>query len=226
MAVRFYDTALVEKIKKWTKDPNLRILKPDETTRLLQMRADMNDDKPIKLPIIAISRDKTIEILNTQKQPKTFSGKRITTEEDTDDSATVSYTVNAIPIRIQYQVDIYTKNIEEADEYVRNLVFNFINLPKLKVTFPYNGVNFVHISNIWIDSNIIDNSDIQEHLFPDQFQRFTLTIYVDDAYLFSFPIKEPTLIESVEMAVKDRYTGEIVEVEEVYDIDGEIDEEE
>lgn len=226
MAVRYYDTALVEKIKKWTKDPNLRILKPDETTRLLQMRADMNDDKPIKLPIIAISRDKTIEILNTQKQPKTFSGKRITTEEDTDDSATVSYTVNAIPIRIQYQVDIYTKNIEEADEYVRNLVFNFINLPKLKVTFPYNGVNFVHISNIWIDSNIIDNSDIQEHLFSDQFQRFTLTIYVDDAYLFSFPIKEPTLIESVEMAVKDRYTGEIVEVEEVYDVDSEIDEKE
>lgn len=225
MAVRFYDSALVEKIKKWTKDPNLQILKPDETTRLLQITADKNNDKPVKLPIIAISRDKNIEILNTQKQPKTFSGKRITPEEDTNDNATVSYTVNAIPIRIQYQVDIYTKNIEEADEYVRNLVFNFINLPKLKVTFPYNGVNFVHISNIWIDSNITDNSDIKEHLFPDQFQRFTLTLYVDDAYLFSFPIKEPVLIESVEMAVKDRYTGEIVEVEEVYDSEEEIEEE-
>lgn len=225
MAVRFYDSALVEKIKKWTRDPNLQILKPDETTRLLQITADKNNDKPVKLPIIAISRDKNIEILNTQKQPKTFSGKRITPEEDTNDNATVSYTVNAIPIRIQYQVDIYTKNIEEADEYVRNLVFNFINLPKLKVTFPYNGVNFVHISNIWIDSNITDNSDIKEHLFPDQFQRFTLTLYVDDAYLFSFPIKEPTLIESVEMAVKDRYTGEIVEVEEVWDSEEEIEEE-
>ena len=55
MAVRFYDSALVEKIKKWTRDPNLQILKPDETTRLLQITADKNNDKPVKLPIIAIS---------------------------------------------------------------------------------------------------------------------------------------------------------------------------
>ena len=34
MAVNFYDEALVKKIQGWITDPNLRILKPNETTRL------------------------------------------------------------------------------------------------------------------------------------------------------------------------------------------------
>ena len=54
MAIRYYDKALVEKITKWVKDPNMRILKPEEVTRLFQQTADINNDKPISLPLIAI----------------------------------------------------------------------------------------------------------------------------------------------------------------------------
>ena len=55
MAIRFYDEAIYEKIKKWVKDPNVSILKPDETERLFKQKADENKDKPITLPLITIS---------------------------------------------------------------------------------------------------------------------------------------------------------------------------
>ena len=62
MSINLYDEALCDKIKRWVKDPNIAILKPDESTRLFQMRADIGNDKPIGLPLISISRDRDIKI--------------------------------------------------------------------------------------------------------------------------------------------------------------------
>lgn len=124
--------------------------------------------------------------------------------------------INVIPIRIGYQLDIYTRYMAEADEYIRNFVFNFVNYPKLKVVLPYNDLNLEHLSNIWLGSNVSDNSDIEEHMFPDQFTRFTLNLEIDDAYLFSLPIQTPATIEEAEFEVRDRTTMEIVESGKIY----------
>ena len=211
MGIRLYDDALVEKIRRWVRDPKMQILKPYEVTRLFQIKADMGNDKPIRLPIIALSRDRDIEILNTQKQVKTFDGFTLVSNEK------VTMPINVIPIQIGYQLDIYTKTMLEADEYIRNFVFNFINLPKLKVEIPYNDACIEHISNIWIDSNITDNSDISERLFPDQFVRFTIKLVVDDAYLFSLPVKDNTTLEYVDFEVQDIQTGERENEGVIYD---------
>ena len=66
MAIRLYDEAIYEKIKKWVKDPNMRVLSPNESSRLFQLRADQTDDKPITLPMIAISRGSNIDIATTK----------------------------------------------------------------------------------------------------------------------------------------------------------------
>ena len=211
MSIGLYDNALYDKIHKWVKDPNLRILKVDETTRLLQMISDQTKDAPIKLPLIALSRDPNIKIITPQKQELSYNGVKVYSDEEK------SIQVNAIPIEIKYQLDIYTRKREEGDEYIRNFVFNFINSPKLKVDVPYNDLGFEHISNLYLDENIQDNSDIEEHLFSDQFTRYTLTLYVDDAYLFSLPIKENAKIVGVELEVQDRDTKEIIESEVVLD---------
>lgn len=190
MAVRFYDEALVNKISSWTKNSkNLTILKPEESTRFFELTLDNIKDKSLTLPLIAISRDRSIDILNMQKQAKTFDGYSLCKSEST------VIPINVIPIRISYQIDIYTRGMIEADEYVRNFVFNFINYPKLQVTLPYNDFDIKHDSTIYLDSTISDNSDIKEHLFPDQFVRFTLKLIIDDAYLFSIPVKEPATLE-------------------------------
>lgn len=194
MAVRFYDEALVAKLKNWTKNSNkLTILKPEESTRFFEMTLDQIKDKPLTLPLIALSRDKSIEILNMQKQAKTFEGYKIYEKDHT------IIPVNVVPIRISYQLDIYTRGMAEADEYMRNFVFNFINYPKLEVQLPYNDLNIRHESIIYLDSTITDNSDIKEHLFPDQFVRFSMKFALDDAYLFSIPVAEPARIVSIDV---------------------------
>lgn len=216
MGVRFYDEAISNKIKKWVKDENLRILKPDESTRLFEMTADLKKDHVLTLPVIAISRDKNIEILDANKQPKTFTGYDRNIKLDESGKRipqTKAIPLDVIPIRIGYQIDIYTKGMEEADEYMRNFVFNFVNYPKLAVEIPYNGLNIQHYSNIYLDTNISDNSDIREHLFPDEFVRFTIKLYIDDAYLFSAPVVETPTLELGNLEVVDAITDDVVETE-------------
>lgn len=205
MSIGLYDEALVNKIQKWVKDPSIQILKPDEVTRLFQIKADQGYDKPIQLPLIALSRDREISILNRNKQPKTFDGIVYKADEK------YSIPITAVPIELRYQLDIYTKDRAHADEYVRNFVFNFINLPKLKVVLPYMNSNIEHISNIWLDGNIMDNSDISERLFPDQFTRYTIRLVIDDAYLFSMPTKENVRLASI-------FVQTVSDIEEYRDI--------
>ena len=183
MAIRYYDEALAQKIKNWVKESSVTILKPDEVERRLQELADGKNDKPITLPLIALSREPEIEILSTNKKPLSYDGAKL----NANDSKTQQ--LNAIPIEIHYQLDIFTREYAEADEYLRNFIFNFINYPKLHIVIPYNDVNIIHDSNIRIASTITDTSDIKMKLAPDQFTRWTIKLILDDAYLFSIPFK-------------------------------------
>lgn len=198
MAIRYYDNALVEKVKAWVKDPKMTVLSPSDSTRFFQMRADQLDDKPIKLPLIAISRDSEIEIISTAKKALTYDAGHLTNDKNDHNKSTaeVSKVLNAIPIKLTYQLDIYTKYFAEADEYIRNFVFNFINYPRINIEIPYNDAKVLHNSTILLESSISDSSDIPERLIAGQFTRMTLRLTVDDAYLFSVPFMDNWKIES------------------------------
>ena len=218
MAVRFYDEALASKIQNWISDDRIRVLKPDETTRLFEMKADEAHDNPIKLPLIALSRGNEIEILTRGKRPLSFDGLSIKAYNDEGEEVKLQagFKLNAIPIRLSYQLDIYTKNLAEADEYMRNFVFNFVNYPKLSITFPYNDSNIKHESVVYIDTTITDNSDIPQRLFPSQFTRYTIGLEMDDAYLFSVPVKDYVAIEGLTIRIMDKpntFSGTYVDEE-------------
>ena len=159
MSMGLYDKALTEKISKWINNDAVTITSPDETRRLFQWKADNTNDSPIKLPLIALRRGKEITIENVNKRGMTF------------DSLTLKATIGGkvvslqrIPISIPYQIDIYTRYYNEADEYVRNFVFNIINYPSVVVDVPYNDVHFQHTSNLTLSNSVSDNSDISERL--------------------------------------------------------------
>lgn len=213
MAIRFYDEAIANKIQKWIKDPNLRILKPDETNRLFKLRASQTDDKPITLPLIALSRDTSFEILNTNKNPMSFNGNYLDRQSDR------TAQLNAIPIELNYQLDIYTKEYEVGDEYLRDFIFHFINNGAIKIIIPYNGVNEEHIAYLKINSTVTDNSDIPEKLFPDQFTRWTIQFTLKDAYLWSVPINKNWKISDAELRIINKNNGEVIVEEEKVDID-------
>jgi len=215
MAIGLIDEALYAKIQGWIKDPNMVILKPNETLRLFQTVADQTNDKPITLPLIALSRDSDIEVLQTNKRPLSFSG---TILEANNKNVEL---LNGIPIEVSYQLDIYTKGFAEGDEYLRNFVFNFVNHPKLIINIPYNKVNLKHTANVRISSTITDTSDIPQRLFSGQFTRWTIKLFVDDCYLFSVPVNTTPGIELGNVEVIES-TGEMGQKEDM--ITGETDE--
>ena len=183
MSVRLYDDALVNKIKNWVKDEKVRVLAPDETLRLFQIEANDKNDEPISLPIISLTRAREVDLDHPHKKMMTFDGMML------DATIDKSLQIDAIPMTLNYQLDIYTRYKYEADEYMRNFVFNLVNHPKVKVVLPYNDINYTHYSNIRLVPTIEDNSDVPNRLVSDQFTRWTISFTIDDAYLFSLPYK-------------------------------------
>lgn len=184
MAVRFYDEALLKKFQKWTADTQVQLTGVNETRRLFEVIADKQNDRPIQLPLISLSRVGGYTIQEKYKQPRSYNGSKMIL------TTTSGAKLNAIPIGISYQIDIYARHLAEADEYARNIVFNIINYPKLNIEIPYEDSGLSHDANIRLITDVEDNSDIPERLISGQFTRFTIGIDIDDAYLFDVRVKD------------------------------------
>lgn len=193
MSLNLYDEALVNKLRNWTKDTQIQVYAPNETKELFQVIADTTNDKSIKLPIIAISRGSGFTILNVNKKPMTFDG--LTLEANNE----IAKQLNSIPISIPYQLDVYTRYLNESDQYVRNLVFNIINYPKLDINIPYNNENYIHHANIRLQNEVSDTSDIPQRLVKGQFTRTSLRLDIDDAYLWDVRYRD---VYSIELSVE------------------------
>ena len=109
--------------------------------------------------------------------------------------------LNFIPIKLDYQLDIYTRYQKEADEYVRNFIFNIINYNKIIIDVPYYDEYFEHTSTIRVGNDVHDNSNIPERLIPGQFTRYTLDINIDDAYLWDIRYNKFKQIASGEIQI-------------------------
>lgn len=184
MAIRYYDDVLAAKLKRWNPTSDLRILKPNEVKRLFALAAEDSLDKPLALPCIALSRNNDLEIVTNIKTPKSYAGLKVRqTEAET-------MLLNAIPVRPQYQLDIYTKTAEEGDEYLRQYLFKLINNPVIKIIVPYNGVDREQIANIRVLNTVSDTSEVSERLFPGQFNRWTIQLEIQDAFLYDVPYRK------------------------------------
>jgi len=184
MALEYYDDAVVAKLKKWTPtNIPLRILKPDETKRLFETLADDSGDKNIKLPLIALSRNNEIELTLNIKTPRSYDGYKLSQNKNE------TIQMNVIPVKLQYQMDIFTKTYHESDEYLRQYLFKLINNPVIKIGVPYNGQDITQIANIRVLSNIADTSDIPQRLFTGQFTRWTIQFEIQDAFLYDVPYR-------------------------------------
>ena len=217
MAIGYYDDAITKKIKGWLADSSkLRILSPDETTRLIQLQAEDSKDQPLKLPLLAISRNKDIEIESTIKQNKSFDGLII--GKNAISGTTVH--MNVIPIKTTYQLDIYTKKRIEADEYVRQYLFKLINNPQIIIEIPYSNYIVQHTANLRVLSTVSDTSDIPTHIFAGQFYKWTIQLELQDGFLFSIPQKQNWKFIGAELSVADKIsdpTEEYVEqIDQIY----------
>lgn len=214
MSIRFYDDAIVEKLAKWIPDnTKMRILKPNEPKRLFELLAVDSGDKNIRLPLIALSRNPQIEMLLSTKNLRSFNGIKLAATE------AQTLLMNIIPVKVMYQLDIYTKTYDEGDELLRNFVFKLVNNPKFIVTIPYNGADIQHTANLRLLPNLSDTSQIAQRTFVGQFTRWSIQLELQDAFMFNLPYKANSYIEQGTLQVADHQItadGSVVENVVVY----------
>lgn len=190
MSQYLYDEALVDKIKHWTKESDVHIYGPNETSNMFKLLADKKNDKPIELPLITISRDRGFVIRDDYagrtRKPSSYDGVTLHANEYK------SMVLTGIPIALDYTIDIYTKLQLESDILVRNLIFNLVNQPAMKITVPgtskFDGEEvepFEHTAVVTIDSNQVqDRSNMPERFIEGNLTRLTLLVSINDAYLW------------------------------------------
>jgi hypothetical protein len=203
MAISYYDDAIIEKVKKWIPDTNkIRVLGPDDTKKLFELKADDTNDSPMQLPFITLTRNRDLEILSTIKQLKSFDGLKVLNSE-TKNLVIPDKTAlfNAIPVKTTYQLNIYTKFKYEAEEYVRNFLFKLINNPQIIVTIPYNNLDLRHTANLRVLETVSDTSEISQRLFPGQFYRWTIQLELQDGFLFNIPYKTNYFVGQIDTSL-------------------------
>lgn len=204
LSVYLYDEAILKKLESWTDGTSVTVLGVDDTKRLFEVEADVRNDESIKLPLLSLKRTSSFDILHTAKTPMASYGATIKA------SAEKSTKLNGIPISISYQLDVYTRHYKEAEEYIRNLIFNIIDYPKIFVEIPYEGINYIHDSNLIIKSTVLDNSSDTMRLNFGQFTKLSIQFDVPDAYLWDVRTRKNKRIDLIDggLLIYDDYKDE------------------
>ena len=194
MSVKSYDDAIIAKFRKVFNDNTIHILPVENAIRFT---AQLNKDN-VKFPMISTTRlGYSIVSSNVNFTAKTVGSF---TRRDGYDNNIFAQT---IPIRIEYQLDVFTVDRESCDNITRELIFFFYQKPTLVAHFEY-GLNIDHNFNIFLNDEIQDNSDTVEHINNGVMFRNTLTFYTDDARLFrSKKQKQGEVVASVEILSKE-----------------------
>ena len=93
----------------------------------------------------------------------------------------------------------------------RNFIFNIINYPKLQVEIPYLNQKLIHESSISLSADINNSSGFSIRQVAGQLYRHSITITIDDAYLWDVREKGNYKISDIQLYVNDIH-------EEQYDL--------
>lgn len=180
MSVKLYDDAIINNFREIFEDSRIHILPVEQA---LRFTAQLQRDD-IAFPLISTTRlGYSIKLEEVNFTGLHSGGYQRRNDDGTDVFAQV------IPIRINYQVDVFTVSKSMGDELVRELIFYLLQNPTLKVQVPYD-LNMTHVFNLFPESEIVDNSDTVEHINKGVLFRNTLSLYTDDALLFASRVQK------------------------------------
>lgn len=188
MSFGCYDKAIIEKFRDVFDDDRVYILPVEDAFRFV---GQLNRDD-IKFPLISTTRLGTTIRTSDVNQAQKMTGHLVRR-----DGVNNNLFVQLIPIRIEYQLDIFTVDRASCDEITRELIFYLYQKPTLQAHFDY-GLNIDHNFNLFLNEDVVDNSDTLEHVNSGVKFRNTLTFYTDDAVLArSYKQKQGEIIANV-----------------------------
>jgi hypothetical protein len=173
MSFGCYDKAIIENFQKLFNTGNVHILPVEDA---LRFTSQLNRDD-VEFPLISTTRLGVTILSSEVNQAQKTTGHLVRR-----DGYNNNVFAQSIPIRIEYQLDIFTVERWACDEITRELIFYFYQHPTLVAHFDY-GLNIEHNFNLFLNDEVVDNSDTIEHINTGVKFRNTLTFYTDDARL-------------------------------------------
>lgn len=173
MSFGCYDDAIIENFREVFNDDRIYILPVEDAFRFV---SQLNRDD-VKFPLISTTRLGVTILSSEVNQAQKMTGHFVRR-----DGFNNNLFAQSIPIRIEYQLDIFTVDRRTCDEITRELIFYFYQHPTLVAHFDY-GLDIKHNFNLFLNDDVVDNSDTLEHVNKGVKFRNTLTFYTDDARL-------------------------------------------
>lgn len=174
MSAYIYDSAVANLFQSIIGD-NIFINPPETAFR---NTSQLKGDK-FKFPLINLNRTGFSVRTDEVNFNALHQGATVRMNEDN----TVTH-ARVLPIRLEYQVDVFTVDRKLNDEIIRELLFYLFIHPTHSIKLGY-GLDFEHKFNLFIDPDVQDNSDVVSHINDGVIFRSTFTMYCPDAYLWS-----------------------------------------
>ena len=221
VGVYAYDMAIIKDLRarfNYTKDGKKKtnnIIQITNSENVFNIIGDIENDT-IQFPIISLIRTGW-QFTGSEPEFLNNSGGLVGYMEGEKGERIKQVRLQAFPIQINYQLDIWTQNRYDNDVIAREFCWFYKQNPQLRVFIPH-GLNITEPFNLFIEPEVVDNSDIAEHNSRGRYYRQTIGLYVDDAYLWKSSVTNVPGIDIVKFSI---YTGDISNIEnKIEDDDG------
>lgn len=196
-----YDNAIVEDLKKAfnpenVPNPTVAVIDPEHA---MDLAAQVQEDK-IKFPVVALTRTNNIAI---DESLRNFTKEKKGIITTFDNEKNILYQERTMPIKLSYELSVFTTNTADMDEIIRELLFKYSSMYFLTITIPYeskrkirfgvvadisNGIEIKSTTSAYIAEGKLYGAAITlncegcvlVHYTPRKLQRFTAEVGILD----------------------------------------------
>lgn len=182
--IYLYDNAIVNDLKKSfnpnnVPNPVVSVIGPEES---IGIAAQIQDDK-LSFPIISLVRNTTVAIDQTRRN---MSWEHFGVSSVYDSKTNTEYREKVIPISLDYDLNIYTTNVVDTDEIVKELLFKYVSQYFLTIELPYESKKKVRFGVVVDRGSIDTRSTTSGHLSEGTLYGTTIKLICEGCVLVSY----------------------------------------
>ncbi len=205
-----YDEAIVNDLKKSFntdfEDSVITVIGPDAA---IEVYAQLQNDQ-LKFPAVVLARDNETAI-DTERI--NFSRLRKGIDVVIDNETNAVYSERVMPVALNYTMTIYTTNLADMDELVREILFKYVQMYFLTIEIPYEDKRKIRFGiSVTPDGRISRTSGTAEYLSAGKLYESTIPLKCEGAVLLNYVPKRLTRT-TYEVSTKNRgETSETVRI--------------
>ena len=200
--IYLYDNAIVKDLKNSfntnnVPEPVVKVIGPEES---IGIASQIQNDK-LSFPIVSLIRNTDIQIDGSRRN---FSLEHFGVQSVVDTDKNNAYMEKVLPINLSYDLNIYTTNVADTDEIVKEILFKYISQYFLTIELPYESKRKVRFGVVVDRDSISSRSTTSNYIKEGVLYGTTMQLICEGCVLVSYTPRK--LMRTVmETSVKNKY---------------------